>query len=737
MDYQNNEKYAKNIGRIVDNRYTLVKVIGEGSSAVVFQADDMRTGRPVAVKILKPEYSSDIKAVKRFENECKVISMLSHPSIVRVVDVSVISSPKYIVMEYINGITLRRYMDGKGALPFSEIVDFGEQILSALDHAHSKGIVHRDIKPQNIMLLPKGIVKITDFGIAQVNDETMMLSSDKAAGTAYYISPEQLEGGDVDQRSDIYSLGVVMYEMATGRLPFDGDDPIEVANQHVSATPVPPSEINPEIPKGLEAMILMAMEKDPNARFKDAGEMLKYLYKIKLRPNAVPRISEKRKKKRKKVKKEKANPSHSMTPVVWGVACAMLMLAMISGYYIFSTLFFADKEILVSKEVPDLVGKLYVEGKMDFDEKYFSIDADNIIYKYDDSTEPYTVIEQNPKGGSLQKVIANTQKCEIKLTVSLGAKYNLMDDYSLIDSRSAQLTLKQKGYKVSIVEEYNPMVPSGQVISTIPGVGESVLEGAEVTLIVSTGFQYENTIIPNFTGLTEVAAMKLVSDKGLTVGNIIYTRSGEDVGVVLMQSIDADSSFDYKNVKISFVVSGGEDYPTKYIPNVKGLDRAAAQAILWKFGITVERMTIEKSEEPENTVIAQSPASNGTIPEDCKTVKLTLSGGTDYSPSWIVVKVPQVYGQTLDQAMITLTNSYCAVGNIIYVSSETVPAGTIIEQSREPGSLCSGYPYEVYVDIIISLGNVPPEEPDDTTADDPTVTPPEDTSSPSETTPIQ
>lgn len=204
-----------------------------------------------------------------------------------------------------------------------------------------------------------------------------------------------------------------------------------------------------------------------------------------------------------------------------------------------------------------------------------------------------------------------------------------------------------------------------------------------------------------------------------------------------MQSIDADSSFDYKNVKISFVVSGGEDYPTKYIPNVKGLDRAAAQAILWKFGITVERMTIEKSEEPENTVIAQSPASNGTIPEDCKTVKLTLSGGTDYSPSWIVVKVPQVYGQTLDQAMITLTNSYCAVGNIIYVSSETVPAGTIIEQSREPGSLCSGYPYEVYVDIIISLGNVPPEEPDDTTADDPTVTPPEDTSSPSETTPIQ
>jgi len=743
MDYQNNEKYAKNIGRILDNRYTLEKVIGEGSSAVVFQADDMRTGRPVAVKILKPEHSSDIKAVKRFENECKVISMLSHPSIVRVVDVSVTNSPKYIVMEYINGITLRQYMDGKGALSFSDIMDFGEQILSALDHAHFKGIIHRDIKPQNIMLLPKGIVKITDFGIAQVNDETMNLASDNAAGTAYYISPEQAAGGEVDARSDIYSLGVVMYEMATGRLPFDGDDPMEIAKKQISATPIPPSEINPDIPKGLEAMILMAMEKMPEARFKDAGEMLKYLYKIKLRPNAVPRISEKRKKSQKKPVREKAKPTRSMTPVVWGVACAMLLLAIVAGYYVFSSLFFADKQILVSKEVPDFVGSIYTEGRMEYDQKYFSIDVDGIIFKYDDSTEPYTIIEQNPKGGSLQKVIANSQKCEISLTVSLGAKYNVMEDYSLMDSRSAQLSLRQKGYKVTIKEEYNPMVPSGHVISTVPGVGEEVLDGGDVVLNVSTGYKYENTVVPNFSGLTEVEAVNLLKEKGMSVGKIVYTRSGENVGIVLTQSIEADTEFDYKNIKIDFVVSGGIDYPTKYIPSVAGLDRSTAQALLWRFGITVDRITIAKSNEPENTVISQIPSADGDIPSDCRTIQLTVSGGPEYKPSWIVVRVPNVTGQTLENAMVILTNSYCAVGKVTYVQDATIPAGTIISQGREAGSLCSGYPYEVYVDIVISNGDVPveteppadtesPESPEDT--ENPEVTEaPEETTSPETT----
>lgn len=712
MDYQNKEQYAKYIGRILDSRYKLVKVIGEGSSAVVFKADDLRTGRPVAVKVLKPEHAKDVKAVKRFENECKVISMLSHDSIVRVVDVSIGNHSKYIVMEYIDGITLRQYMDGMGALRFEEIMDFCEQILSALEHAHSKGIIHRDIKPQNIMLLPKGEVKITDFGIAQVNDDALNLMADRAAGTAYYISPEQAAGGDVDARSDIYSLGVMMYEMATGHLPFDGADVMTIAKKQITEKPTPPSDINPEIPNGLEAMILMAMEKMPDARFKDASEMLKYLYKIKSRPNAVPRISEKRKKQQKKPVTEKVAPSHSSTPVIWGVACALLFLAIIAGYHIFSNLLFADKTRLVSKEVPDFVGTIYSENGMVYEEEYFEINADSIIFEYDENTEPYTIIEQNPKGGSYQRVVADTKKCEIILTVSLGAKTITIPDYSLIDSREAELLLRQQGFKVVIEEEYNPMVAAGLVINTVPSVGEKAVEGSEIILKVSTGFVLENTTVPNFVGLTEVEVQKLIEEKGMKVGKVTYTRSGEKVGLVLVQSINADAIFTYSNITIDFIVSGGTGYDTNYVPDVEGLTRGAAQAMLWRFGLSAGKITIERSNNEENTVIKQSYGPNSTIPGDLKIIDLTLSGGSSYTPSWIVVKIPNLLGKTEDGAREALTNQRAALGNVTYKFSNTVPAGQVIEQSIPADTLRSGYPYEVYVDIVISRG---PGEEEETT----------------------
>ncbi len=704
MKYHNNEQYQKYIGRILDSRYKLMRCIGEGSSAVVFKADDLRTGRPVAVKVMKPEHAKDVKAVKRFENECKVISMLSHDAIVRVVDVSIGTYSKYIVMEYIDGITLRQYMDGMGALRFEEIMDFCEQILSALEHAHSRGIIHRDIKPQNIMLLPRGEVKITDFGIAQVNEDGQSFMTDRTAGTAYYISPEQAAGGDVDSRSDIYSLGVMMYEMATGRLPFEGRDAITVAKKQITEAPIPPSEIDPNIPKGLEAMILMAMEKMPDARFKDASEMLKYLYKIKSRPNAVPRISEKRKKAQKERTVEKVTPSHSSTPVIWGVACALLFLAIIAGYYVFSNLLFADKTRMVSREVPSFVGSEYSEKNMIYDKRYFEIKPENIIFEYDENFPANTIIEQLPKGGTFERVIADTKKCEIVLTVSLGAKTNVISDYSLMDKREAELLLKRLGFVVKIVEEYNPLVSSGLVISTEPSVGEVAVVGSTITLKVSTGYEINEYKIPNFVGLTEIEAQKLLEENRMKVGRVIYTRSSENVGAVLYQSVAADTSTTHTNVTVDFVVSGGASYITAYVPSVEGLDRNTAQALLYRFGLSAGRITMTDSLVAENTVIKQSYSGFDGIPEDLKRVDIVISGGEGYTPSPIVVRIPNVLGKTVDDAALLLVNQKTSLGTVTYVYSSNVPEGLVISQSINPGEYKTGYPYEVYVDVVVSKG---------------------------------
>ena len=239
------DKYDKYVGQIFDRRYRIVRIIGVGGMAVVFEAVDTVMKRTVAVKMLKEEIAGDAQAVKRFINESRAVSMLSHPNIVSIYDVSVRDDLKYIVMERVDGITLKNYMNSRGPLPPKEIMNYTAQILRALDHAHSKGIIHRDIKPQNIMLLKNGKIKVTDFGIAKLPNAETVTMTDKAIGTVYYISPEQASGKKIDPRSDIYSLGVVMYEMATGKLPFVADSPVSVALMQVNNQPRPPRELLP------------------------------------------------------------------------------------------------------------------------------------------------------------------------------------------------------------------------------------------------------------------------------------------------------------------------------------------------------------------------------------------------------------------------------------------------------------------------------------------------------------
>ena len=266
--------FKKNIGEVFDGRYKINRTIGVGGMAIVYEATDLMTNKRVALKMLKDSISDNAQALRRFINESKAVAMLNHPNIVKILDVSVKTEHKFIVMEYIRGITLREYMNRKGMLDWREATEFISQILLALDHAHMKGVIHRDIKPQNIMVMEGGIIKVTDFGIAKIPNAETVTMIDHAIGTIYYISPEQARGERTDEKTDIYSVGVMLYEMLTGQLPFQAESPVSVAIMQLQRDPQLPTEINGSIPLGLEQITMHAMQKTPERRYQSAAEML-------------------------------------------------------------------------------------------------------------------------------------------------------------------------------------------------------------------------------------------------------------------------------------------------------------------------------------------------------------------------------------------------------------------------------------------------------------------------------
>lgn len=279
--------FKKNIGEVFDGRYKINRTIGVGGMAIVYEATDLATNRRVAIKMLKDSISDNAQALRRFINESKAVAMLNHPNIVKIIDVSVKTDHKFIVMEYISGITLREYMNRKGVLDWREATEFISQILLALDHAHMKGVIHRDIKPQNIMVMEGGIIKVADFGIAKIPNAETVTMVDHAIGTIYYISPEQAKGKKIDERSDIYSLGVMFYEMVTGRLPFMAENSYGIMLKHINDAPTTPTKINPRLPLGVEQIILCAMEKDVANRYQSASQMLRHIYRIKKDPTTI------------------------------------------------------------------------------------------------------------------------------------------------------------------------------------------------------------------------------------------------------------------------------------------------------------------------------------------------------------------------------------------------------------------------------------------------------------------
>ncbi len=689
----NMEGYDRYVGQTFDGRYKIIKVIGLGGMSVVFEAYDLVAQKIVALKMLRDEYAADPQQVRRFVNESKVVSMLSHPGIVKIFNYSVRNDTKYIAMEYIEGITLKDYIQKRGVLSFNEIISYTEQILHALEHAHESGVVHRDIKPQNIMLLRNGLIKVTDFGIAKVTGGETFTITDKAIGTVSYISPEQAEGKQIDARSDLYSLGTVMYEMACGKLPFDDESPISVALMHINKAVVSPRTVNPAIPRGLEQIILSAMEKDRAFRFQSAGQMLRQIARLKADPNIVFRPNPKiqaaqkqaeEKKEREEMIKKHGIQSKSMTPIILGVVSAFALVILLTVWMIalpalgvikppipplYNLL--VPEPTIYSFKMPDITGKTLAEAKKSLDEKYFEIKTDPAEC---DNEDEWEIVEQIPKAGSDQKIEAGKRRC--KVTLTLRSIYdNGNQAYLSYESQTVSRVrneIQRLGFKVTqVIDEHSSSVPKNQVIRTEPAAGQYLPKGTEVIIYRSLGPAGGNvtmTIVPNFVGMTEEAAKALATEQKLQL-TVAYEPSNFTKGIVIRQEPGVNSEV-LPNSAVTVIVSSGAAAKIA-VPELSGLSEAEAKAKLEALGLKFNAEYANSATE-EGKVIGQDPAANTEVSAGT-TVTVTVSSGAGDK-----IPVPDVGGLSEAEAKAKLEQAGLKV-TVRHLQS-SAEAGKVIDQ---------------------------------------------------------
>ena len=554
-----NEKY---IGKMLDDRYEILECIGEGGMAVVYKAMCHRLNRYVAVKIMRDEMAADEEFRRRFCAESQAVAMLSHPNIVAVYDVSHSDDIEYIVMELIDGITLKQYMDRRGMLSWKETLHFSKQIAKALSHAHERGIIHRDIKPQNIMLLRDGTIKVGDFGIAALENE-IYENNGQAIGSIHYIAPEQARGNCPDARSDVYSLGVVMYEMLTGELPYTGETLGEIAVKHMNADPVLPHEKNPEIPAELERISLKAMAPKLEDRYQSAKELLEDLEaftqsQVKADeeeenteqevPGVKPvrSISELSKEKY-KLRRKRASRVSFLSGTLGLLLLAIWLLSFLWNFWLEDV--FSPAERI---ELPNFVGAEFraIENNAELMNTYNF----NVVYVIDTEIPSGMVLDQSPEPG--RSMMVTPDGIEVELMVSSGADEYVVPDVLNMSYSDAVTAIQNAGFVAEIENSTSDSVARNNVISTSPAAGETISSGSTVYLLVSSGSEILYVEVPNLIGSTEEAAKAKLESANLSYGGAERVNSDLAVGTVVGQSLDAFSQTE-EHTKVYLQISSG------------------------------------------------------------------------------------------------------------------------------------------------------------------------------------
>lgn len=575
------------IGKVLGNRYEIVEKIGEGGMAIVYKAKCSLLNRYVAVKILRHEFINDDEFIEKFRREAQAAASLSHPNIVSVYDVGVEGDVYYIVMEYINGKTLKDIIKEKGKLSNDETLDIAMKVVDALINAHSNKVIHRDIKPHNIMVTGDGRVKVTDFGIARAATSSTITSTNSVIGSAHYFSPEQARGGYTDEKSDIYSVGIMMYEMCTGKLPFSGDSPVTIAIKHIQEEAIPPTQVDSTVPSELEKVIMKCIEKAQNLRYKNSEELLNELRNVK-----------------KGIKNEPNN-----------------------------ILDFDDSKTQVMPTLDDtvLMSKTEVISAINGDEPKMTPKR----------VKPKKIKPQNKSKSSKKSMVSAILLALVVVLIGsgmalgFGGMFSKSDDITIPDLMNlteleAEEQLKDLGLRIKVVAEIESEQEKGYIIEQVDRAGEKVKKGYEVKVKISSGKIEEFKMVPDVFGKNINEAERILRDEGFEIVKVKYEDSEYEEDTVISQSPGADREVE-EGAKIELVVSRGKKIKTVRTPNLESLKEREAQVALEAVGLKIGNVKSQESDEEEGKIISQNPKS-GIMVQEGTVIEITISKGRKQEP---------------------------------------------------------------------------------------------------------